>query len=334
MDLKKTFQSLFEDSKAVSPIVATLVLVVVAIAGAAAVGTIMGSFSSDVSDSASAGDASAGASAELLVAGSTTVQPVSDLLAEKFMTENPGVKVTVQAGGSGAGKASTEMGIVDIGSASEPVDTVTEHPTLKVYQIGASAVVPIGNGVTYIYTDEATAVSDFNNLYKAANTNGVVDISTTSYNFSSSSSTVKVFQREEVGSGSEECFSKWATTSKTGIEDTNATMAAGNPGVLKAVQDTPDSVGFVDIGFTEDATGITILDVTNGKTSFKDVDAEVLKQLKGDSTSEFPAKLTRPLNYLTLGEPSALEQSFIDFALQPAQKGVFGDVGYYSMYDI
>jgi len=42
---KTLFKGFFKDTRAVSPIVATLVLVVVAISGAAAVGTIMGTFS-------------------------------------------------------------------------------------------------------------------------------------------------------------------------------------------------------------------------------------------------------------------------------------------------
>ena len=60
---------------AVSPIVATLVLIVVAVIGAVAVGTIMGTFSSDVSKQANAGQAASASQTQVLVAGSTTLQP-------------------------------------------------------------------------------------------------------------------------------------------------------------------------------------------------------------------------------------------------------------------
>ncbi|MCD5409194.1 MAG: hypothetical protein LRZ87_00255, partial [Methanocellales archaeon] len=62
---------------------ATLVLVVVAITGAAAVGTMTGAFSDEVAEQVTTEDIQGGTS--LLIAGSTTVQPVTELLAEAFM---------------------------------------------------------------------------------------------------------------------------------------------------------------------------------------------------------------------------------------------------------
>ncbi|WP_094228469.1 substrate-binding domain-containing protein [Methanolobus psychrotolerans] len=331
-------KKLFNDEAGVSPIVATLVLVVVAIAGAAAVGTIMGSFSSDVSDSASAGAASSGASTELLITGSTTVQPISELLAEEFMKVNSGIKVTVQAGGSGAGIASTEMDVADIGSASEPVDTVTAHPTLLVHQIGASAVVPISTGLdSTAPVSSAMMLAIYQNTSStgyitqanlSAITGGILDTT------SASNPNVIVYQREESGSGSEDCFAGWLGNKNLIDTTSNAVKKTGNPGVLAAVEagtDAAPAIGFVDIGFVEDST-VDIIDVAVG-TDFDDNNDEALLQLQGES-STFPPKLTRPLNYLTLGEPSAVEQAFISFAIQPAQKGLFSDVGYYSMYDI
>src|SRR5208283_4862293 len=85
---------------AVSPIVATLVLIVVAVIGAVAVGTIMGTFSSDVSKQASAGQASTASQTQLTIAGSTTIQPAMQLVANDFMAANPGYKISVQGGGS------------------------------------------------------------------------------------------------------------------------------------------------------------------------------------------------------------------------------------------
>jgi phosphate transport system substrate-binding protein len=109
---------LHKNDKAVSPVVATLVLIVVAIIGAAAIGAILGAFSSDISKEANAEDLQSAASSELTVAGSTTVQPASELLAQAFMTTHPGIKVTVSGGGSDAGIAGVEMGAIDIGSSS------------------------------------------------------------------------------------------------------------------------------------------------------------------------------------------------------------------------
>jgi phosphate transport system substrate-binding protein len=326
MNMKK----LFNNEAGVSPIVATLVLVVVAIAGAAAVGTILGSFSSDVSDGASAGAAGQGASTELLIAGSTTVQPVSELLAEAYMKQNSGIKVVVQAGGSGAGIAGAEMNVIDIGSASEDVDTIVEHPDLQKHQIGASAVVLIANGVNNAVAGTEVTSAQIKALYESADADGKVTAANlTSLAGLTGANGTTLFQRAE-SSGTEDTFDGWIGTKKF-TDSTNAVGATGNAGVLKAVEDTTNSIGFVDYGFCEDSS-VTLLDVGAG-TDKKTVKAESLETLKGES-STFPEGLVRPLNYLTNGEPSTIEKSFIDFATQPAQKGIFSEVGYYSMYDI
>ncbi|MGD9156644.1 MAG: substrate-binding domain-containing protein [Bacillota bacterium] len=43
----------------------------------------------------------------LNIAGSTSMQPLVEELAQAFMTENPGVEIVVQGGGSGVGVASS-----------------------------------------------------------------------------------------------------------------------------------------------------------------------------------------------------------------------------------
>jgi len=325
---------LFNNEKAVSPIVATLVLVVVAIAGAAAVGTIMGSFSSDVSDSASAAEASSASSTELLIGGSTTVQPVSEGLVDLYTKSHPGVKVTVQGGGSGAGIAGAEMGVLDIGSASKTVDTVLEHPDLQKYQIGGSAVVVIVNADSTIPTTiNNTTQANLDLLYDNA-VNGKVKIDTTGniLNYSSTGTEVAIFQRDEA-SGTEETFAKYLPTfaSAKDLDDSEAAGKVGNSGVLAAVEDTKDSIGFVDYGFAAGNDAVKILGV--GCYDDDVTEKNIIKALKGES-SPYPEDLTRPLNYVTLGAPSTIEQSWINFALSPAAAPAFEEAGYFQMLDL
>jgi ABC-type phosphate transport system, periplasmic component len=313
---------LFNDEAGVSPIVATLVLVVVAIAGAAAVGTIMGSFSSDVSDSASAGDATSAASTELLIAGSTTVQPVSELLAEAFMEDHSGIKVTVQGGGSGAGITSAELDIIDIGAASKAVDTVNDHPDLKAFEIGGSAVVVITNKNSAITGGNITK-DELVKIYENCVDGKVAVAIDAGGNITQAAGTdITVFQRSEA-SGTEETFAKYLGV---GSElDSEAEGKVGNGGVLAAVEDTPESIGFVDFGFADSSDEVVII----GVDGYNDVDEDaVLDALSGEDT--YQVKLTRPLNYLTNGNPSTVEQSFINFAMSPAAMEIFHEVGYFS----
>ncbi len=323
--IKSLFSGLFDDTQAVAPIVATLVLVVVAISGAAAVGTIMGTFSSDVSGEANTGELVSASSTEILIAGSTTVQPVSELLAENYMKEHQGIKITVQGGGSGAGVSSVGMDIVDIGAASRPVKDkeLEKYPDLMTHKIGGSAVVVIAHdditkfNVTHAELKDAYATND---ATKIVNESGTENIT-------------KLYQRAEA-SGTQDTFEDWLDSNggTTGI-DAGTPGATGNAGVLKAVQDTTDSIGFVDFGFAESLDGVVILGIIDhtGKT-YADIDADHIEdELKSQDNTNYVKELTRPLNYVTNGEPTSMEQAFITFAQSPGATSCFEDCGYFAI---
>jgi phosphate transport system substrate-binding protein len=309
--IKDMFKGMWEDTRAVSPIVATLVLVVVAITGAAGVGSIMGTFSSDVADEAGAGDAKDASSTELLIAGSTTVQPVSELLATAYMAEH-----------------SVGEGIVDIGAASSLMNAElkAKYPNIQEHQIG-------GSGVVVIMHDSGTVTNatkdNLYDVYVDGDFAGIAGGITTAYHRAESS-------------GTEETFMSWFGKKESDVNaSTHLKEAEGNAGVLAAVQGDSTSIGFVDHGFAKDATGIKILTLYDGKLYTAD-ETNITTELK-DPTGEdtYPNKLTRPLNYLTNGEPSAIEQSFITFATMPGDKSntnsvpyIFAKCGYFPLLDI
>ncbi|MDG6244780.1 MAG: substrate-binding domain-containing protein [Methanolobus sp.] len=321
------FKKLFNNEAGVSPIVATLVLVVVAIAGAAAVGTILGSFSGDVSDQANSASVASSASTELLIAGSTTVQPVTDLVAKAYMAQNPGIRVTVQGGGSGSGVAGAAMGVIDIGQASKtvPQTELTEKGLTK-YTVGGSAIAIIaheGFAVDTITKDEITA------LYNATSS------------ISGNTSTVTTVVQRADASGTEETFAKYATGNKD-VDNAGADGSAagvdfvasnGNAGVIASVASTPNAIGFADFGLAVKADGVIILDIIDGKLYEVD-EKKVLAELKNMDGDNYPTGLTRPLNMLVKGEPTSVQKSFIDFMMAPGAMEYFEKVGYYSAVKI
>ncbi|SDF94439.1 phosphate ABC transporter substrate-binding protein, PhoT family [Methanolobus vulcani] len=332
------FKKLFNNEAGVSPIVATLVLVVVAIAGAAAVGTIMGSFSSDVSNQANVGDSSSAASAEILVAGSTTVQPVSELLAEAYMDSHAGVKVTVQGGGSGAGVSSAGLGIVDIGSASRAVkdEEISKYPDLKTYTIGGSAVVAITNDAA---ASAALTKADLVTMYNAVDDTTAID---TIAGLFSTPGDVTVYQRTEV-SGTEETFATYLTGASDvddAVVDNGATYksvmknAVGNAGVLAAVKGaTTNTVGFVDYGFAKDVSGVEIVDL--GFTiSDSNIKSAIKSKMAGETSTAYDTDLCRPLNYVINGQPSTVVNNYLTFAMSPGAIDIFHEAGYYAINEL
>lgn len=328
-------KNIFNDENAVSPIVATLVLVVVAIAGATAVGMIMGTFASDVSGDTNTGDLISSASTEIVVAGSTTVQPVSELIAKDYMGSNPGVKVTVQAGGSSAGIASAGMGIVDIGAASKFASDAdkTKFEDLEEYVIGGSAVVVITN------TDGAWT----NNTITKSNLQLIYNNSQSYTVDSMGGKDLVIFHRQE-GSGTEETFADYLYGDKevdpTAKATDNVDTAIGNQGLLDEVADCDDvAIGFVDFGFADGADGITILSITDGSETYeatsKNVKAAVKDRLADSGSSdEYVYGLCRPLVYLTNGGESSTVKDFIDFAMSPAALEHFHTAGYYGITEL
>jgi phosphate transport system substrate-binding protein len=313
-------KNIFNNEQAVSPIVATLVLVVVAIAGAAAVGTLMGSFSSDVSEQASVGDSAAAASTEILIAGSTTVQPVSELLAEAYMEEHPGVKITVQGGGSGSGVASTGMDIVDIGSASRNLKDpeASKYPEIQTHQIGGSAVVVIANADLSIPGDNVTQAE----LHDAFVNNTLAG---------NLSSVGTMYQRSEE-SGTEDTFVDWLDEYADASMNSTIEGATGNQGVLDAVKGNSGSIGFVDYGYADGVEEVTVLGIYETTTGnmYDDVDGDHLEaELANADGENYATGLTRPLNYLTNGEPDTMEQRYIDFARSPGAAPYFKEIGYF-----
>lgn len=109
--------NLAADEKAVSPVVATLLLVLVAAGAAIGFGVFLNGFQSDTQD-----NVSSDAPVETLrIGGSSTVWELNEKVAPAFQAAHPTIKVDNQEGGSGAGKVAICKGLVDIGTSSSGI---------------------------------------------------------------------------------------------------------------------------------------------------------------------------------------------------------------------
>ncbi|WP_321428495.1 substrate-binding domain-containing protein [uncultured Methanolobus sp.] len=353
---------LFQNENAVSPIVATLILVVVAIAGAAAVGTIMGSFSSDVSDEASAEDAAAGASTQLVVAGSTSVTPLAESLKSGFEESNSGIQINIQDnGGDTAGVAAVGMDVIDIGLLSRELTSSEKekYPDLETHWIGSSAVVIIGGEDVVTKFDSSNfselTTDDLYNMY-----NDSSDGSTSAKNLTDASgtsiSTVNVYKRSETRSGSEYIFSKFiAEGDGDFISGTKAVEVTGDREMLETIADDPDGLGFVDFRFAleayEEGIDVNFIGVYDGgdcrlmKGCVEDIEhmnVHIQKSLNGGTVpasvspypDPYPMGLLNNMYMVTNGWPSSVESRFINFAQQPASMDLYTDAGYFSLLDV
>ena len=102
------------NEKAVSPVVATLILILIAVAAAAALYLWLVAWQGGVTK----GIGSPAPQYTLTIGGSTSVYPFAVLAATQFEQNQSDVAVSVNQGGSGAGMAAVCTGQVDIGEAS------------------------------------------------------------------------------------------------------------------------------------------------------------------------------------------------------------------------
>ena len=79
-------------------------------------------------------------SSKITIAGSTSVQPVAEKLAQAYMQKNPNVKINVQGGGSGVGIKSVSEGTVNIGTSSKDL-SANESAGLNQTVIGKDGIV-------------------------------------------------------------------------------------------------------------------------------------------------------------------------------------------------
>jgi phosphate transport system substrate-binding protein len=241
-------------------------------------------------------------SGEISVAGSTSVQPLAEVLGEDFMAAHPQVVVNVQGGGSSVGVKSAGEGTVNVGTASRDVkpEELQQYPDLKVYTIARDGVAIVTNpqvpidGLTKeqvkeIFSGEITNWSEVGGPDKS----------------------IVVVSREE-GSGTRAYFEEAIMGEGAVIVDT-AILQQSNGALRTTVSTTPDSIGFLSFGYLDESVKALALD---------GVEATVANALNGT----YP--VVRPFNMLTNGQPSDLVQAWLDFILSAEGQHIAKDEGY------
>ncbi len=280
----------------------------------------------------------------LTIAGSTTIQPVSEMLATEYMKDHPGVSIRVEGGGSGSGIQLAGKDEVGIGASSRALDPeeLAQYPGLQEWQIGGSGIVIITD---LTYPADWISREDLIMLYD----NRTEDLGTVDPRLSALTMAV---QRGD-SSGTEETLAGWLfpgsknldwsmnTTDTAGSGPVLPLAVQGNMEAVNAVKENKGSIGFVDFGYAEGVSGIRILRVLDtggeeplpaGGESMRDAIRGTLSE-DGDSP-HYILKLTRPLLYVTNGTPEGIQADFIGFAKSPGAARFFHEVGYFSITDL
>ena len=236
------------------------------------------------------------------VSGSTTVQPLAEKLAEAFMTENTGIRIDVQGGGSSVGVKAAGQGTSDIGMASREIkeSELAEFPNLNVIVIARDGIAIVANPVVAV--DDLT-IEQVRDIFSGKITNWK-DLGGEDQN-------IIVVSREE-GSGTRGAFEE-LVMGKDALITASAILQPSNGSIRTTVSTTPYSIGYMSFGYLDD----TIKAISIGGIAPTEPNA---------ADGSYP--IVRPLNMLTNGEPTGAVKAFLDFILSDAGQKLVVEDGY------
>ena len=237
-------------------------------------------------------------------AGSTTVQPLAELLADEYMAKHSGVQVTIGGGGTSVGITSVNNGTVDIGAASRELKS--DEPQLVKHLLakdGIAIVVKPGNPVSGLTKTQVRDI--FGGVIKNWKDVGGSDHA------------INVVVRES-GSGTRTAFEEMVMAKPepaVAIAST-ALEQNSNGGVKQVVGGDSYAIGFISFGY---------IDSTVKALSIDGIEATA-ENAKSDT---YP--IVRPLYFLTKEAPTGLVKEFIDFCLSDEGQAIVADEGYVSI---
>lgn len=244
----------------------------------------------------------------VVIAGSTSVQPLSESLAEVYMENNPDVTIEVQGGGSGQGIKSIEKNIADIGCLSREVKEGEKESIAEEFLIAKDGIAVAVNPdvdvenltmeqIRKIYTGEIT------NWNQLGTKDGEITVVT-----------------REAGSGTRGSFAELTgvmTRDEDGKETDNtikdALVQPSTGAIKETVSNTPNSIGYVSLG---------VLDDTVKAVKVEGVEATIDTVLSGEY------KIQRPFIYVVNGNMTETAKAFIDFALSAEGQAIVEKNGF------
>ena len=242
------------------------------------------------------------------ILGSTTVQPLAEVLAEKFMDANKyengknKYNVTVGGGGSGVGVSSAKDGTADLGSISRELSVNEAADGLSAYVIaidGIAIIVNPGNNVSNLTKDQIKDIfaGNITNWNQVGGANQSITVVT-----------------RESGSGTLDAFNGLVMN---GTQITSGAIIQGSNGSVKtSVINTTGAIGYISLGMVDNTVKALSVDGV----------AATVANVKNDTY-----KLWRNLYLVSKGVPNDAASDFLNFIRSSAGQQIVVDEGYISI---
>jgi phosphate transport system substrate-binding protein len=232
----------------------------------------------------------------LTIAGSTSVQPFAEKLAEIYMDIHPSLVINVQGGGSTAGIKACREKAADIGTSSRELhEDEKELTKIIIARDGIAVIVNPQNPVKTISVEDLRGI--FTGKIRSWDRLGWIN------------KPIYFVNREE-GSGTRDAF-EHLVMKKTGISD-EALVQDSNGSVREIVASDPQSIGYISFGVVNHQI----------KTLAVNGIQPTLATIKSNQYT-----LTRPFIFTLPPKPTALARQFVDFVLSRDGQGILEKEG-------
>jgi phosphate transport system substrate-binding protein len=231
-------------------------------------------------------------------AGSTSVQPLAEMMAKAFMQKYPDVTVNISGGGSSAGVKAVAAGTVDIGAVSREI--LINEPDLITYCIardGVAIVVHESNALTGINIENVAKI------YAGEITNWK--------EVGGADERIVVISREE-GSGTREVFDEFVIKPYHKKIKAGALFFDSNGAIRTKVSSEKNAIGYLSFGYIE---GLKPLMLNNVAPTVENV-----------QNGRYP--IVRRLYFITKNIPSEPVRSFIDYCRSNEGQKIVESQGY------
>lgn len=235
------------------------------------------------------------------IAGSTSVMPFTEKLAEYFMLQNPNFIIDVQGGGSTAGIQACLNNTVDIGMSSRKLKQDERLNEIIICYDGISIVVHPDNPINALTLDQVRAIfsAKIKNWKELGWVNRRIDAIT----------------REE-GSGTRSSFEDLVMN---GEEIDDSIMVQDSNGSVKEIVATdPYAIGYISLGLVDKRVKALIIDGV----------VPTVSSIKSGSY-----KIMRPFLFLTNGDPDDNAREFIEFVLSRQGQDLLRKEGLIGSYE-
>jgi len=240
-----------------------------------------------------------GNSAAFVIAGSTSVQPYVEILAEDYALLHPDMMIDVQGGGSSAGITAVESGTADLGMSSRHLKEAEQHLwSVEITKDGLAIIVNPANGVADLTLEQLRGVyaADITNWGQLGGPDKKIHIIT----------------REE-GSGTRSAFEELVMgdrriTPRAIVQDSNGA-------VRQLVADDPYSIVFISLG---------LVDVGQSPVKALQIDGT---QASRDNVINGSYTLFRSFLLIAKSEPTGSIIHFIDYIRSPVGQRLLAEEG-------